>query len=276
MGTCKYCGKEAGFLKNRHQACEDAFNNGKNRLQALLQQIFSSKGDFYFYDKQIQSILSEGHIDTLTKEQLMISAFDNAVCQFLSDNIISDDEKRVIARFQQYTNLPQTSLNSHKSLEKVVQSSILQEVINGHVLTPRILVNGQLPFILGKGESMIWVYRDVECLEQKVQKQYVGGSHGMSFRIAKGVYYRVGGFKGAPIEHTVMKSVGTGMVCLTDKQLYFSSPQKNFKIPYGKLIYMEPYSDGIGLQKDGASAKPFVFKGIDSWFIYNLISNLIP
>lgn len=263
-------------MKNKHQECEAGFNNAKVRLSSLLQQIFASKEDFYVYDKQIQTILSDGHIDSATKEELFVSALDNAVSIYLSDNVISNEEKNVIARFQQYTKLPQTSLNSHKSLEKVVQSSILQDVINGHIPTPRIQVNGQFPFILGKGETMIWVYRDVECLEQKVQKQYVGGSHGMNFRIAKGVYYRVGGFKGTPIEHTVMKSVGIGMVCLTDKQLYFSSPQKNFKIPYSKLIYMEPYSNGIGLQKDGASAKPFVFRGIDSWFIYNLISNLIP
>jgi hypothetical protein len=37
---------------------------------------------------------------------------------------------------------------------------------------------------------------------------------------------------------------------------------------------MTQYSDGIGLQKDGVSAKPQIFKGLDKWFTYNVISNL--
>jgi hypothetical protein len=37
---------------------------------------------------------------------------------------------------------------------------------------------------------------------------------------------------------------------------------------------MDPYEDGIGLQKDGATAKPLIFKNIDGWFTYNAISNL--
>ena len=37
---------------------------------------------------------------------------------------------------------------------------------------------------------------------------------------------------------------------------------------------MDPYQDGIGLQKDGATAKPQIFKNIDGWFTYNAISNL--
>jgi hypothetical protein len=34
------------------------------------------------------------------------------------------------------------------------------------------------------------------------------------------------------------------------------------------------YSDGIGIQRDAASAKPEVFKTGDGWFAYNLITNL--
>ena len=39
----------------------------------------------------------------------------------------------------------------------------------------------------------------------------------MSFRIMKGVYYRTGGFKGYPVETTIIQKMGTGSVCFTDK-----------------------------------------------------------
>jgi hypothetical protein len=111
-------------------------------------------------------------------------------------------------------------------------------------------------------------------VEQKVKREFVGRSQGMSFRVMKGVYYRVGGFKGSPIETTQMVSIGRGMLVLTDKTIYYNCQQKSLKIPYKKLISIEPYSDGVGFQKDGASSKPFFLKGMDSWFTYNLITNL--
>ena len=90
----------------------------------------------------------------------------------------------------------------------------------------------------------------------------------------KGVYYRTGGFKGTPVETTSMQKVGIGMVCLTTKNIYFSSPEKSFKIPYDKIISVNSYSNGIDLQKDGAREKPFFLEGVDSWFCYNVIANL--
>jgi len=72
-----------------------------------------------------------------------------------------------------------------------------------------------------------------------------------------------------------MKLLGTGILAITNISLYFGSTTKTVKIPYKKLISITPYSDGIGIQKDGVSSKPQIFKEIDGWFAYNLISNLI-
>jgi hypothetical protein len=55
---------------------------------------------------------------------------------------------------------------------------------------------------------------------------------------------------------------------------YFAGPKKSLRMPYSKLVSVEPYSDGVGLQKDGASAKPMTFTPLDGWFAYNLIKNL--
>ena len=71
-----------------------------------------------------------------------------------------------------------------------------------------------------------------------------------------------------------MQRIGIGSVCLTDKNLYFTSPEKSLKIPYTKILSIDSYSNGIGLQKDGASAKPMFLEGINSWFTYNVIANL--
>jgi hypothetical protein len=128
--------------------------------------------------------------------------------------------------------------------------------------------------MLGKDENLVWFFRNITIYEQKTKKEYVGRSQGLNIRICKGVYYRTGSFKGNPIETTYMHKMGIGNVCLTDKHIYISSPEKSFKIPYGKILNVDTYSNGIGLQKDSLNSKPIFLEGINSWFCYNVISNI--
>jgi hypothetical protein len=41
-----------------------------------------------------------------------------------------------------------------------------------------------------------------------------------------------------------------------------------------RSLSLDPYSNGLGVQKDGANDKPMFFENLDSWFCYNAISNL--
>lgn len=203
----------------------------------------------------------------------MCSAFDEAIEGYLNDGVINSEEEKIVARFIQYSGLSQTTLNANKSLEKVLQSKVLQDILAGNVPAPRITIAGDFPFLLSKTEHLVWLFRNITLHQQKVQREYVGRSRGVSVRVMKGVYYRTGGFKGHPVETTVMQRVGTGSVCFTDKHIYFASPEKSLKIPYSKILSVESYSNGIGLQKDGANDKPIFLEGINSWFAYNVIAN---
>ncbi len=274
MAQCKYCKGDAGFFKSKHAECEKKHKEGCQNLTTLLLQAFNDYTDFYLLDNQIRALSTLSYISDETKEEIYSNVFDKAVEEYLNDGIISDMEAKTIARYQQYTALSQQKLNANKSLERVVQARILQQLFSGQVPTSSISINGTLPFLLQKNESIIWVYRNVQYYEQKVKKEYRGRSQGASFRVMKGVYYRVGGFKGTPIETLHNVHIGTGIVGLTTKHVYFSCPQKSFKIPFSKLIHIEAFSDGLGLQRDGASARPLFFKGMDSWFIYNFIMNI--
>ena len=206
--------------------------------------------------------------------RIYCESFDAAIEKYLDDGIIDRDEELAVARFIQFTGLPQQVLNANKALEKVVQSKVLQELLNGHVPTPRITISGNFPFMLNKNEHMLWFFRGVTLQMQKVRRETVGRTRGVSVRICKGVYYRTGGFRGSPVETTYMQRIGTGSVCLTDRNLYFHCPEKTLKIPFSKILSLDPYSNGLGVQKDGAGDKPMFFENLDSWFCCNVISNL--
>ena len=71
-----------------------------------------------------------------------------------------------------------------------------------------------------------------------------------------------------------MERVDSGALGVTTKHLYFSSARKSFRIPYAKIVTFTPYSDGIGVCRDAATARPQVFVSGEGWFIYNLVKNL--
>jgi len=66
----------------------------------------------------------------------------------------------------------------------------------------------------------------------------------------------------------------TGLMGITNKHIYFSGSVARFRIRYEKIVSFESYEDGIGLQRDAASAKPQSFVTGDGWFTYNLVTNL--
>lgn len=274
MGKCKYCGKDVGLFRSKHDECERKFNQGLEAIKRIVSDCFAMKVDFYLKDAEIKSLAAESYIDEATLKQELGRIFDEAVEHYLDDGVIDIEEERTVARFVQYSGLSQNVLNANHSLEKVVQSKVLQDILQAKIPSPRITITGDFPFLLAKSEHLVWLFRNITLHQQKTRREYVGRTHGMSFRIMKGVYYRTGGFKGHPVETSYMQRIGVGSVCLTDKNLYFASPEKSLKIPYSKILSIESYSNGIGLQKDGANDKPIFLEGINSWFTYNVIANL--
>lgn len=273
MGKCKYCGLDAGFFRNHHDECERKFKQGLSEISQIVAGCFHSKTDFYLKDTEIKRIVSDSNINRESLEKEYLSLFDNAVEQYLNDGIIDSNEERTLARFIQFSGMPNNVLNSNRSIEKMLQAKVIQDILAGNVPAPRIQIAGDFPFMLAKTEHLVWLFRNVTLHQQKVKKEYVGRSHGMSFRIMKGVYYRTGGFKGHPVETTIMQKIGIGSVCFTDKNIYFASPEKSLKIPYTKILSVDSYSNGVGIQKDGANDKPIFLEGVNSWFAYNVIAN---
>lgn len=274
MGKCRYCQQEAGFLRYKHAQCQQKFEQGKAEIVQILQNCFSTKTDFFLKKNDIQQIAQKSFIDTNTLNEIYCSALDKAVDSYLCDNIISPNEEQTIARFIQYCGLPQQQLNAHNALDKVVQSKIIEDLLAGRKPSPRIIISGPLPVLLTHNEILLWLFRNISLHEQKNRKEYIGRSQGMSFRIAKGVYYRTGRHKSIPVETSYMQRISTGSVCLTDRNLYYASPEKSLKIPYSKILSLEPYANGIGIQKDGTNSRPIFLENINSWFVYNVIANI--
>jgi hypothetical protein len=134
---------------------------------------------------------------------------------------------------------------------------------------------GQHPFNLTSGEIPLILFVNVIYSVESVSRSYQGGYGGASVRVAHGVYYHFGGFKGERIDTATLKQIDGGGMLFTTKNLYFGGTHTTFRIPYEHVLSFRPYPDGIEVFRDNASSKPEVFTVVNArpscgWFLFNL------
>ncbi len=231
------------------------------------------------------------------KEMTLNSVFYTIIQKSMEDGIITDEEENGINHFISHFKIDISSIST-----KSVEDKQMQEIYKKHnikvpdnintlydkyvkLLVIKDLLNGILPhrknvecggyyLNLDKDEQIIWDFSSCSYFQEVTTTTYVSKHSGGSMRIAKGIYMRSGSTKTTPIKETEMKEKANGTLFIGTKNLYFYSATKTVKIPYKKVVSFTPYSDGLGLQKDGDNSKPQAFKGIDGWFAYNVVTNI--
>jgi hypothetical protein len=261
MGTCKYCGGDAGMLRSVHAACAD-------KLRSSIVSYLGGQSELVALDSTAGELNAKGAAGA----DVFLDSWDGAVARALDDGVLTLDEEHRLTSAAQLFGLGQAELDRKGKYTQIVKAAVLRDVLEGKV-PERVKIEG-LGVNLQKSEKIAWVFQGAEYQTLKTYRSYSGMSHGLSIRVMRGVYYRPSVFKGAPSEHSQVVSGGKGPLALTNKHLYFLGQLKTLRIPYAKVVAFQPYSDGIGLQRDAASAKPEIFKTGDGWFTYNLVTNL--
>ncbi len=275
MGKCIYCGKSAGVFSSKHKECVEKFNEGFSQITTAISNFFKDQTPSTNFFEQINMIAQDSFINDDSLKIYLSTGFGVAVNDFLEDDLLTQEEENRLISFVNECQLKKEDLNLTGKWNKVVMASILRDIVNGEIPTGKFTVSeGELPFNFLKDEKLIWAFVNADYYEQITNTHYEGRSQGISIKIAKGLYYRTGQFKGNPVRTTEMKLISVGILALTDQNLYFSSPVKSLRIPYQKILTINEYSDGIGIQEDKATAKPKTFGHIDGWFVYNVIRNL--
>ena len=199
-------------------------------------------------------------------------AIETEINLLLEDHVITNDEEEYLKEIMDICGLKTSDFSNSNEMTKCAQSIILRKIKNNEDFSDTIQING-LPILLGKTEKPVWLYNGIFAYEEKTGKRYEGHSQGVSIRIAKGVYYRVGASKGYPVDYTYTSEIGRGALIVTTKNIIFYSPGRTIKSPINKIISITPYENGLTIQRDGRT-RPIMLSGLDPWFIQNLISLL--
>jgi hypothetical protein len=268
-----YCGQPAGWFREKHKECDAKYWAACDRIVALAQQEIKSSGDLAAMEARARKIGSGAFVLDATIPSLLINGWERAVQSVLEDSVLSADEETALGRALRHFRWNQDDLDKNGAYMNFVKGGTLRDVLEGKVPT-RWRVEGPLPFNFQKDEQLIWAFSGVKYYEVRARRSYVGGYQGVSVRIARGLYYRVGGFRGDPVETAEAVHADTGILGVTQKHLYFAGPVKSFRVQFDKVVSFTPYSNGIGFQRDAASARPQSFLTGDGWFTYNLVTNL--
>lgn len=121
------------------------------------------------------------------------------------------------------------------------------------------LAAAEVQLVLKKGE-VAHLTANVILAKEQVTREFRGASRGMSFRLAKGVYYRTGQFKGhSVVTGTALVAADTGVLTVTSERTVFSGSRASLEFAYAKLLDITGYSDGVKLAVSNRQ-KPSTFQ----------------
>ena len=109
-----------------------------------------------------------------------------------------------------------------------------------------------------KNERPLWVEPAVLYEEVVVDRRYEGGSQGVSFRIAKGVNWRVGSTRGRLVSEKCNVPVDEGQFVITDQRLIFNGDIKSFDTNLTKIISVNIHPDGMTYSQSNRTKKRIV------------------
>jgi hypothetical protein len=116
----------------------------------------------------------------------------------------------------------------------------------------------QTTLVLKRGEQA-YVNLAATLARHGRKMEWVGGSQGFSFPIAHtGIRYRVGTFRGHPVQHEVLNQIDSGELVLTNRRLAFMGKLKLVSIPLDKIANLETYTDGVSIFQENKE-NPNVF-----------------
>ena len=179
---------------------------------------------------------------------LGVKAYESAAKVFLNKGVVSDYDLEQLRRIQTLLMISDVEINE-------IKSSVLR------IQTINSIQRGNLPIIqptsliLQKNE-VAYCEEFASLLEEKVVKRgYVGRSQGVSFRIAKGISYRIGESKGQLVSESQIITVATGKFVITNQRAVFCGDRKSFNLRLDSIMNVGKFTNGFNITDNKGSPK---------------------
>ena len=179
-------------------------------------------------------------------------AYQRAFRSLTEANLVTGNGELELNKLQVFLSLPDRAVVEYK--RKLVRLRQLSEVKQGKL--PVIVVPS---LILKKEEVVHWTELGSILEVRVVDRQYRGGSQGLSIRIAKGVWYRTGSQRGRIESTKALISVSKGTFVITNKRVIFRGALKSFECNLESVLSLNIMDDGL-MFTTGRREKPYIIR----------------
>jgi len=237
--------------------------------KSIICSVLTSDADSAY--QQISELKTISCLATQEEKETKVKDIVQKNLSFLVDKALEDGVLTTEEEDNIYSLINKAGIKEIPDSEKnrLMKASFIRDLLNG---TPRQSPCSQPSTIaLNKNEKFIWAWENVTFSEVQTFKNFVGGSRGIGVRVAKGLYFRFGNYRGHTESTDKVVKQGTGIVALTNKNIYINVGIAR-KFSLEKTIDIKPCEDGVFIQFDGRQ-KPIILQTSDAWFMANCILN---
>lgn len=195
-------------------------------------------------------------------EQAFVQYANNA----LADDQLSEDEEDALASLAEAVGFEQADFERHDLYTRLQVAK---------------LNDGRLPVVdapnlMAKRGEIVHLETSAALMKEVAVREWRGGSSGVSFRVAKGVRYRVGSTRGRVVTvGTQLQVADTGLLAITNQRAAYLGSRKTVEMPYSKLIGMQVYSDGISFSLSNRQNAPLITVTINTDVLAALLNAAI-
>lgn len=126
----------------------------------------------------------------------------------------------------------------------------------------------QSPLILKRAEQACLAVA-ATLARQQMRRQWVGGSQGFSFPIGHtGIRYRVGSYRGHPVEQQSLGKLDSGTLVVTNQRVAFIGSTKSTSLAFAKLLHVECYSDALAIFQEGRENPNYYYVGQPKYVLF--------
>lgn len=219
------------------QLLHNSVKDGKLTKEEI-DELEKKKNEFSLTEKDIQGI----------RVDLYAAAFST----IKEDKQVTKEEEQELGEIQKYLGIADEEIQPNK--KELARLRLLNEIQGGNI--PTIPATN---LVMHKDEKAYWSEPAILAEEKVINRRYVGGSHGVSLRIMKGVSYRIGSYRGNLVSETGVVAVSNGSLIITSKRLIFQGDKKSFAVNLNKILNIQIFSNGIHFSENNRS-KPRLIK----------------
>ena len=196
------------------------------------------------------------------REQLraLIEGWEAAVEGVLKERLPTESEQAALLNYLRHFGINPNDVDTNRDYIRFTQAVVIRDLRSG-ILPKGFQREDLLSINIPKSEELVWLFCDVRYDEIRTTRT--------KHRIQE--YDKVT-LETEEREETV--HVDTGLLALTNKQVYFHGSRKSFRVRYDKIVSFDQFRDGFSLMRDAQTAKPQIFRTGEGWFVYNLVTNL--